>query len=64
MYVKDNVKDASFVQDRRTKSTDLLAVNVTTPSAKNTARLSVINAKSKTLVYCALHYIVKTIKSV
>ena len=38
MYVKDNVKDASFVRDRRTKSTDLLAINVTTPSAKNTAR--------------------------
>ena len=35
MYVKDNVKDASFVQDRRTKSTDLLAINVTTPSAKS-----------------------------
>ena len=32
------VKDASFVQDQRIKSTDLLAINVTTPSAKNTAR--------------------------
>ena len=39
MYVKDNVKDASFVRDRRTKSTDLLAINVTTPSAKNTAKM-------------------------
>ena len=36
--VHQNVKDASFVRDRRTKSTDLLAINVTTPSAKNTAR--------------------------
>ena len=33
-----DARDASFVQDRRTKSTDSPAADVTTPSAKNAAR--------------------------
>ena len=45
------------------KNTDSPAVNVITPLAKNTARWSVISVRSKTLVYCALHYIFEAVNA-